>query len=355
MQRPSVTKQNSFPDPSEKPDLVSTAIATPGGPTRGLPLAEILPWTGNFRRVCGRSFRSDRYVRMKLPSLRVPGYDAFRGRFGAVGRKAESPIMVARKGSSFGADGSRETRRDAEPPKSSGGGETSSAEWVRGADTVGRDDARARFRDYTALLAHEVQRHLASVLAGVGLLRRRLPSESSIAEICDELSGTVWYLSHLADDALALASSRDSRTRRIFLSDALRHVSDRLSAISSFSDVDLELSAPDAEVDCDVDLLRTVLIRLILDASEIKRPSSRIGIDASFKAEPQCCAFVLRFDATVPGAARPGFDRRQSTADRAERRFEIARQLAELNGGKLEVTSPSTGGTVVTLSMPAST
>jgi two-component system sensor kinase FixL len=214
--------------------------------------------------------------------------------------------------------------------------------------------ALARLGEMAAVIAHEVKNPLAGVRGAIQVIGRRLPQESNEASVVKEAVGRIDALDNLLKDLLLFARPPQPRPAPVDLVRLMRVIVELLSTDPVMENVDVVVAgeAPLAQVDAE--LLKIVFQNLFVNAAQAMQ--GRGTIEVMFEAHPNSCRVIVRD--TGPGI--PAEVREQiftpfftTKARGTGLGLPTAKRIIDAHSGSIAIHCPLSGGTVVTVDIPA--
>lgn len=213
-------------------------------------------------------------------------------------------------------------------------------------------DARqtAELREqFIAVLGHDLRNPLASLLAGVELLKRRLGDSPEMASLLENMDRSTWRMSRLIDDVLDFARGRLGGGLQVAprpSSDLARLLQELVNELrAAHPETVIEVDMPSRlEVVCDPDRIGQLISNLLANAVAHGDAESPILVSAIVD-EAGLSLEVVNGGEPIPEEARPHlfqpFHRGHLTNSRdgLGLGLYIADQIAKAHGGSLSVTS----------------
>jgi signal transduction histidine kinase/ActR/RegA family two-component response regulator len=237
---------------------------------------------------------------------------------------------------------------------------TRAAESARAVAAYERADAALRDADrrkdeFLALLAHELRNPLAPLLSATQILQRA-PLSPARDEALEIIKRQVWHMVRLIDDLVDVSSIAQGRVRlRKQQVDLALIIENAVAAVRPLVDVrghHLEVSLPEAPalLDADPTRLTQVLSNLLDNAAKYTAREGKIWLSAAV-AGGRAVVHVRDTGVGIAPAARHRvfqmFSREEHSLPGASGGLGVglalARRLAELHGGTLELASSDEG------------
>ncbi len=226
-------------------------------------------------------------------------------------------------------------------------------------------DADQRKDEFLATLAHELRNPLAPIRTSMGILKHLHPESDSVTRLRNVVDRQVTHLTRLVDDLLDVARITSGKVvlkkDLITLRSVVNHAVEISSSSMEAKKHTLEVKEPETDYLLDADHARLVqsVANLLVNAAKFTPPGGRIVLAAEVEGdtvtfrvrdngiglEPLSLTriFDLFAQTPVPGEAPTGLGIGLS----------LARQFAEMHGGKLHATSDGLGrGSEFVLTLP---
>jgi signal transduction histidine kinase/ActR/RegA family two-component response regulator len=226
-------------------------------------------------------------------------------------------------------------------------------------------DADQRKDEFLATLAHELRNPLAPIRTAMGILKHLHPDSDPVTRLRNVVDRQVTHLTRLVDDLLDVARITSGkvvlRKDRIPLRSVVNHAVEISSSSMEAKQHRLDVNQPEHDHLLHADHARLVqsLANLLVNAAKFTPPQGRIVLgvgvqgdtvtftvrDNGIGLEPVSLAriFDLFAQTPVPGEAPTGLGIGLS----------LARQFAEMHGGKLHAVSDGLGhGSEFVLTLP---
>jgi PAS domain S-box-containing protein len=214
--------------------------------------------------------------------------------------------------------------------------------------------ALARLGQMAAVVAHEVKNPLAGIKGAIQVLLSRRPTGDTETTVMREIVARIDALNDLIQDLMTYARPKPPRLAPV----NLRHLIDeavtmlRRDPVGSALHVHIEGNA--GEVIVDPDLIRATVLNLLLNAAQAMNGTGDVHIVTA--ARNGNCTIEVRDSG--PGISpeireqvlEPFFTTKARGGGLG---LPIAKRVAELHGGTLTLAFPATGGTVVSVELPA--
>jgi two-component system sensor kinase FixL len=215
--------------------------------------------------------------------------------------------------------------------------------------------ALARLGEMAAVIAHEVKNPLAAVRGAVQVIGTRLPPGGNDGPIVKEILSRIDGLNDLIQDLLIFARPPAPKPVATNLRLLLDSVIALLQRDPALRDVDVQIAGTLTPVLVDPNLLTIVLQNLVINAAQAIQGRGVIRVTLR-ETEGWQHVEIADSGPGLPPEIRAALFRpfKTTKARGTGLGLATARRLMELHQGRITVVSPENGGTVATISVPAS-
>ena len=225
---------------------------------------------------------------------------------------------------------------------------------VRIEEQLREQSTLARLGEMAAVVAHEVKNPLAGIRGAIQVIGRRLPEGSTDAVIAKEIIDRIDALDVLMKDMLLFARPPSVRAAPIEIGQLVEKTAHLLSGDPAFRDVRVEIAGTAPAINADPELLRIVLHNLLVNSAHAMQ--GRGTIHVSLAAVDSWCQLTVTDRG--PGISREALDKIFTPFFTTKARgsglgLPTAKRLIEAHRGSIVVASPDSGGTAVTIRLPA--
>jgi PAS domain S-box-containing protein len=229
------------------------------------------------------------------------------------------------------------------------------SERKRAEQTLTDQRALVRLGEMTAVVAHEVKNPLAGIAGAIQVLRERLPADSADRDVIRMILERIDALNATVQDLLVFARPLPPSPKPVALRTLLSDTVTLLQRDPQWGAIDIAL--PDTEIVLNVDpfQMRDVFQNVLLNAAQALGGTGRIDVSVG-QAEGRVELHVADSGPGVPAAVRERvFEPFVTTRHRGTGLgLAVVRRVVQAHGGEVRLVCPPGGGTVVTLSLPAS-
>ena len=214
--------------------------------------------------------------------------------------------------------------------------------------------ALARLGEMAAVIAHEVKNPLAAVRGAVQVIGSRLPPSTGDAAIVKEVIARIDGLNDLIQDLLVFARPPAPRPSRIDLMALLNSVSELLKRDPAFSNLTIEFAGEVPPINGDATLLTIAFQNLLINSAQAMQGRGVVRVTATAD-DGWHHVEIADTGPGIPPEIRASLFRpfKTTKARGTGLGMATAKRLAELHNGRIEVTCPDEGGTIVTIHLPS--
>lgn len=214
--------------------------------------------------------------------------------------------------------------------------------------------ALARLGEMAAVIAHEIKNPLAAVRGAIQVIGGRLPAGSKDAPVIKEIVARLDALNDLIKDLLLFARTPQPRFGSVSLPALLQMTLDLLAKDPAFVGVHVSVTGDAPPIKGDAELLKIVFQNLFINAGQATQGRGAIQVTIV----PGSTTHEVRVVDNGPGIPpdvreklfRPFFTTKARGSGLG---LSIARRLLEAHGGTITVAPSESGGTAVSVSLPA--
>jgi len=214
--------------------------------------------------------------------------------------------------------------------------------------------ALARLGEMAAVIAHEVRNPLAAVRGAVQVIGSRLPPTTNDAAIIKEIIARIDGLNDLIQDLLVFARPPAPKPSRHDLRSLIGAVATLLKGDPAMRDLEITIDGDLPPAWADANLITIALQNLLINAAQAQQCRGTIQVNlrpagGSHRIE------IVDHGPGIPAEIRNDLFRpfKTTKARGTGLGMATARRLLESQGGTIAVECPRSGGTVITLTIPA--
>ena len=214
--------------------------------------------------------------------------------------------------------------------------------------------ALARLGEMAAVIAHEVKNPLAAVRGAVQVIGSRLPAKSNDAAIIKEVIARIDGLNDLIQDLLVFSRPPAPKPSRVDLRALVGSVATLLKRDPANQDLDVAIAGEVPHALADANLITIALQNLLINAAQAQqgRGTVRVALHAD---GPSLRIEIADSGPGIPAEIRADLYRpfRTTKARGTGLGMATAKRLLESQDGTIAVDCPPSGGTVITVTIPA--
>ena len=220
-------------------------------------------------------------------------------------------------------------------------------------DTLVQQAALAKVGQMAAVVAHEVRNPLAGIKGVMQVLIARRPDGDADVPVMNDIVARIDSLGELVNDLMLFARPRAPRPVELRLQPIVTEAITLVRRDPAAAAVQIDVDGADCAIVADAELLRAALLNLLLNAAQAVGDHGTIEVRTTVSSG----IAVIEIRDNGPGipitlqerVLEPFFTTKARGGGLG---LPIAKRSAELHGGSLTLTSPDTGGTVATLTLP---
>lgn len=226
----------------------------------------------------------------------------------------------------------------------------------RSEDLLREQAALTRLGEMAAVVAHEVKNPLAGIRGALQVISTRMPADSRDRAVAGDILARLDSLNEMVSDMLLFARPRSPKLAPVLVGPLIEATTLLLKKDPSLAGVDVVITSGGQQtVEADSELLQIVFSNLLLNAAQAMSGHGRVSVAIECR-DSRC---DVRFQDTGPGMPLEVRDRVFEPFFTTKHRgtglgLSTARRLVELHQGEIQTVCPPEGGTVVTVTLPAS-
>lgn len=214
--------------------------------------------------------------------------------------------------------------------------------------------ALARLGQMAAVVAHEVKNPIAGIRGALQVIASRMPPDSRDKPVVGDIIARLDALNGIVHDLLIFARPRALRSEPVDLRSLIQGTLGLLRRDPAYVSLDVEVAGDDAVIAADAEQLQIVLQNVIINAAQAMGGTGRITISIRRDDGEWTMSIADQGPGMPPEVREKVFEPFFSTKHRGTGLgLPIARRIAEAHGGRIDIDTPATGGTTVTIALPA--
>jgi PAS domain S-box-containing protein len=225
---------------------------------------------------------------------------------------------------------------------------------VRIEEQLREQSTLARLGEMAAVIAHEVKNPLAGIRGAIQVIGGRLPEGSRDAAMTKEIVARIDALNELMKDLLLFARPPQPRLTAVEVARLVAATADLMREDPALKGVRVEVEGSAPLIDADPDLLKIVFQNLLMNGAHAMQGQGTIRI--SVKTIDSSChiAFADAGPGIPPEIREKIFTPFFTTKSRGSGLgLPTAKRLIEAHHGTITLECPPSGGTTVSIKLPA--
>jgi two-component system, LuxR family, sensor kinase FixL len=212
----------------------------------------------------------------------------------------------------------------------------------------------ARLGEMAAVIAHEVKNPLAGVRGAIQVIASRMPSASKDAAVVKEIIARIDGLNNLMKDLLLFARPPQPNPSPVDVAALVATTADLLAADPSVAGVNVKVEGTAPPIMADPELLKIVFVNLLVNSAHAMHGNGTIRVSVA----PRGHACHVAVQDSGPGIPPDIRDRIFTPFFTTKARgsglgLPTAKRLIEAHAGSIRIDCPPSGGTTVTIQLPA--
>ena len=224
----------------------------------------------------------------------------------------------------------------------------------RSEDRLREQEALARLGQMAAVVAHEVKNPIAGIRGALLVIGSRMPGDARDKPIIGEIIARLDGLNGIVQDLLVFARPRELRVEPTDLQALVVRTVDHLKRDPSLHALAIDVAAQDAVVQVDAEQLQLAVQNVLMNAAQAMNGAGAIHVAITRDDGRWTISVADTGPGMPPDVKAKVFEPFFTTRSRGTGLgLPIARRVVEAHGGTIDVDTPAGGGTVVSMSLPA--
>ena len=216
--------------------------------------------------------------------------------------------------------------------------------------------ALARLGEMAAVVAHEVKNPLAGIRGALQVIGGRMPETSRDRAIIGDIVTRLDSLNDIVQDLLVFARPREPKLGPVAVAELIEATASLLKKDPAHAGLRLVIDGARPTIQADPEQLQTAFVNLLLNAAQASGSSGEVRVDISVE-DGLCRVAIADQGPGIPLELRekifePFFTTRHRGTGLG---LPTAKRVIERHRGTLEFDCPPEGGTVMTVTLPATT
>jgi two-component system CheB/CheR fusion protein len=224
----------------------------------------------------------------------------------------------------------------------------------RSEDRLREQEALARLGQMAAVVAHEVKNPIAGIRGALQVIGSRMAADVRDKPIIGEIIARLDALNGIVQDLLVFARPRELRAEPTDLQALVLTTVDHLKRDPALHAVAIDVAGQDAVVNVDAEQLQLAVQNVLMNAAQAMNGSGAIHVAIARVGDSWTISVADTGPGMPPDVKAKIFEPFFTTRSRGTGLgLPIARRVVEAHGGTIAVDTPAGGGTVMTISLPA--
>jgi two-component system sensor histidine kinase HydH len=204
-----------------------------------------------------------------------------------------------------------------------------------------------------AVVAHEVKNPIAGIRGALQVISSRMAPELRDRAVMGDIIARLDGLNGVVQDLLVFARPRELRTEAVDLAALLHTTLDLIRRDPTCASIDFPIEGTSVPVQADPAQLQLVFQNVLMNAAQAMNGQGRVGV-AIAASDGMCRVSITDSGPGMPpDVLEHAFEPFFTTKSRGTGLgLPLAKRIIEAHGGQIEIATPSSGGTVVTLRLP---
>jgi PAS domain S-box-containing protein len=213
--------------------------------------------------------------------------------------------------------------------------------------------ALARLGEMAAVVAHEVKNPIAGIRGALQVISSRMPPEQRDRAVMGDIIARLDGLSAVVQDLLVFARPRELQLAPVDVTALIGNTVDLIRRDPIFSAVEVRIDGVSGVVQVDLAQMQLVFQNVLINAAQAMNGHGAIAVTIATSAG-LCRIGVADAGPGMPAEVRDqAFEPFFTTKSRGTGLgLPLAKRIVDAHGGQIQIDTPSTGGTVVTLLLP---
>ena len=211
----------------------------------------------------------------------------------------------------------------------------------------------AKLGEMAAVVAHEVKNPIAGIRGALQVITSRMPAEQRDRAILLDIITRLDALNRIVQDMLMFARPRQLRQEPIPLGVLMTDTASLITRDPTMQNLEIAVVGA-ADITGDRELLQVVFQNILMNAAQAMEGEGRIDV-AITQPDGTCRVTITDRGPGMPEEIREkAFEAFLTTKHRGTGLgLPIARRVIEAHGGAIQIDVPATGGTIISVDLPA--
>ena len=214
--------------------------------------------------------------------------------------------------------------------------------------------ALARLGEMAAVVAHEVRNPIAGIRGALQVISSRMPAQTTDRAVMGDIIARLDGLNGVVQDLLVFARPRELQREHVDLAALFEHTIAMIRRDPAFAGLDAIVEGTIGPVEADPSQIQLLFQNVLMNAAQAMNGTGRITVTLLDSDGPCRIAVADTGPGMTPEVRDHAFDPFFTTKSRGTGLgLPLAKRIAEAHGGQITLETPSSGGTIVTVILPA--
>jgi len=214
--------------------------------------------------------------------------------------------------------------------------------------------ALARLGQMAAVVAHEVKNPIAGIRGALQVIASRMAAESRDRSIISDIIARLDALNGVVQDLLVFARPRDLRSEPVDLRSLVASTADLITRDPAMRGLHVNVSGAEAIAQADSEQLQIVFHNILMNAAQAMGGTGDVDIELRRTSAEWTISFADRGPGMPAEVREKAFDAFFTTKHRGTGLgLPTAQRIVEAHGGRIAIDAPASGGTIVSIWLPA--
>lgn len=214
--------------------------------------------------------------------------------------------------------------------------------------------ALARLGQMAAVVAHEVKNPIAGIRGALQVIASRMAVESRDKSVIGDIIARLDGLSRIVQDLLIFARPRALHAKPVDLTSLVLSTADLINRDPALAQFRVKVTGGEAVIQADGEQLQIVFHNILMNAAQAMGGVGDIDVTVNRTSKGWTMAFADHGPGMPAHVRDKAFEAFFTTKHRGTGLgLPTARRIVEAHGGQIHIDGPATGGTIVSIVLPA--
>lgn len=214
--------------------------------------------------------------------------------------------------------------------------------------------ALARLGQMAAVVAHEVKNPIAGIRGALQVIASRMAVESRDKSVIGDIIARLDGLSRIVQDLLIFARPRALHAKPVDLTSLVLSTADLINRDPALAQFRVKVTGGEAVTQADGEQLQIVFHNILMNAAQAMGGVGDVDVTVNRTSKAWTMAFADHGPGMPAHVRDKAFEAFFTTKHRGTGLgLPTARRIVEAHGGQIHIDGPATGGTIVSIVLPA--